>query len=218
MSYPTSSTQAGADPHWARLFVRLGAGVALVAALIVMGLIALSPSAAATGGSGGHAGGYGNEVVPGSPCIGQEGKHGHKNGKPYKCWQKPGEDCPRWHRVIVSGEPTGKWSSRPAAPCPQCPSPSPSSASPKPSSSSVKPSASTSTSTSTPPSVRPSVSASVVPVPGGGGNTGANLPVTGPALLITVGAGVALLAVGWLLRRAGRIRRTIPDAEPEPTG
>jgi len=199
MTFPSNHR---ADPRWARRLVRWGAALIIAAALVVVLLTALGGRASATPGGGGPA------VVPGAACP-TAGVHGMKDGKPYVCVQKRGEDCPHWHRVSVPGEPTGSWSPRPVGPCVQC-SPSPSaSTSPSPSKSpSLSPSPSspaTTTAPATPPASSPEV-------PGGGGSSSAgSLPVTGVGVSLLVALAVLLVAAGVGLRRAGR-RRAAPNA------
>ncbi len=180
-----------ADPRWATRLVRVGAIVMLVVVLTILALAAVKNAAKASGGSGGPPaveetyggpdGTYVGAVTPGAPCIGNEGDHGTKDGKPYLCWQKKGQDCPRWHRVIVPGEPTGAWSPRPyASPCPNC-SPTPSAPA----------------SASTP----PATASSAPPTPVGG----PQLPLTGTASAVLAGVGVLLLLAGFgLVRLTGR--------------
>lgn len=192
---PTPTTHRA--PRWPRRLVFIGLALLLAAAVVVLALALLSRPASATVGVGGPTGGqYVGEVVPGSACE-HEGDRGTKNDKSYRCVQKPGEDCPHWHRVVVPGEPVGSWSPRPVGPCPRC-SPSPSA--------SESPSAS--------PSMTPLASPSEGTGGPGGGSTpgGGGLPVTGPAVLVLVALGFGLVGGGWLLRRAGRVRRTVPNS------
>jgi hypothetical protein len=199
MTFPSNHR---ADSRWASRLVRWGAVLLCAAVVVAAFLSLLGGPASATPGGGGPA------VVPGAECVGQEGHHGTKDGKPYLCVQKQGEKCAHWHRVIVPGEPHGSWSPRPVGPCTQC-SPSPSkspSASPSlsPSASPSPSSPATTTAPATPPASSPEV-------PGGGGSSsGGSLPVTGAGVSLLVALAVLLVAVGVGLRRAGR-RRTVQN-------
>lgn len=175
----------------------------LVAAVLLFGVTAV-------GTAGASPGPYVGEVVAGGACTQQQAAahaRGTHDGAPYECRQDTGADgkpCWLWKRVIVAGEPTGRWSGGPAT-CKTC-SPSPSvspsrsaSSSPStpssPSASSPAPSASTSTS--------PGPVVSTTPASSGG----AGLPVTGPAVGLLVAGAVLLLLAGVALVRAGRRRR-----------
>lgn len=139
----------------------------------------------------------GHDITPGGKCshVGQTGHHGQET---YRCTQKPGDDCPRWHWSYRSGTPKSGRTSWPTGPRNCSPSPS-HSASPSPSGS---PSGSPSATPSDTPT--PSDSPSATGTPAGGGP--AQLPVTGPGLrdLYLALFGAASIWVGRKLYRYGR--------------
>lgn len=164
------------------------------AATAVLGTAGL----AAAGGKG--------QVVPGSACdhVGQvrEGR----NGQEYRCEQRPGEDCPRWHWVYNPDVPHGQWTPKPPAPCP-----SSRSCSPKPTPTPSTTSASSSPPASTPPATTaPPTSPAGTTRPPAGTTPPASLPVTGgrgPTPLQLAGGGAVIVLAGTGLVKAGRRRR-----------
>lgn len=155
------------------------------------------PSTAATDTGYASAG-----VVPGGTCDTPDvvARHGTER---YRCWQKPGEDCPHWHWVYNPDTPKSTRTAWVPAPCTTC------SATPTPPAPSTPAPSTPLASSPAPPAAVPHPPASTTTVPAAGPVD--QLPVTGDGgrAPLLAGLGAALVAAGGLLR--WRARR------PEPT-
>lgn len=177
-------------PRPNRILLKLVVFVVLVLAAVIAGLIIAARPSHATGQPGtGHASAG---VVPGGTCDtpGVEARHGAQR---YRCWQKPGEDCPHWHWAYNPDVPKSTRTVWPAGPCTTC---SPSTPAPPSSPVAAPHPADTSPPAAIPPPTSPAAD---------------TLPVTGQSgsVLLLVPLGVAAVVAGSVLRFSRRARRSV---------